>query len=764
MFTTPFRHFAFFSLLAAAPLLAPAATDGFSLEAPDLYQTEGGADHLTAGDFNGDGLTDLVCVNNGRNLFYFLYQRAGAERRFELVEEPAESVVKSLAAGDFNGDGRTDLAIGGAQAFVRYQRESGTLGDPRELEEAGTVVIGRDFNADGREDLFLMQQKEDFLLIQGEGGAFERPVRLGHAHQIKGYPVCCDLDGDGLPDLIWRDAKANDLMVVRRQLAPGVFDAEIAYRTGFFSALEGASALGAGGAGFVAVEGKTMALEALRFGPDPNALPGEPLFSRARLAPMLNDAAPGRETYHLSAAPLTKDGRPQLFILAEGQPSLDCVACDADGRLSRVSEASLQGGRKLRITANEEGQPERLWILSREEQTIGAAKIHGGEFDFPQLLDLGSQPLAFDMADLDGSSRADLVFAAAIDKTPRLIVLSDPDPDAIDAARGTMIDLTEINAAVFKDIQIEEIVAADVNRDGRPDLILFPKYESVKILTQKAEGGFELLAGSGGGVSEGLFKDLKPEQLWIGDVTGDGYNELLIARSRFARLIKMNGDGSFEILHQFNGKSAGSQIGAVAAGDVTGDGSSEILLLDRGNEHLVTIYARDNDDYAVLKHVETEPLTGQSLVVADLDGDGRDDLIVAASDRFGVIFPGRADDVPQTVVTRRSEVDDGGYRVVATGDLLSEAPGDEFAALENKEHLLEFFRLGDGNALEPFYKFKVFGGEGAVGFQEPSARNSPEPHEIIIEDLNGDGRSDVAVLAHEKAIVYLRKDKPAAEE
>ena len=75
------------------------------------YATGGFSASVTAADFNGDGILDLVTSNYfSSNISLLLGNGDGT---FEAhVDYPAGDGARGIAAGDFNGDGRLDLAVG----------------------------------------------------------------------------------------------------------------------------------------------------------------------------------------------------------------------------------------------------------------------------------------------------------------------------------------------------------------------------------------------------------------------------------------------------------------------------------------------------------------------------------------------------------------------------------------------------------------------------------------------------------------------------
>lgn len=737
---------------------AATATARLRFGPPDLYKIGPQSAFLKAADLNGDGRTDLVCADNSKNLFYFLFQQEGQERRFKLVEEPAETVVGSLAVGDFNGDGRTDLAIGGTQSFVRYQNENGVLGDPRELPEHGREALAADVDGDAKQDLLLLEPEEMILLRQTAAGKFADPVRRRHAYKAAGAPLCFDVNGDNRPDLAYRDAQAADILVLRLQNETGLFDPEIGLKAGFNFYLAGASQLGAKGGGFAAAEDKTRVLKVLRLEPDKAADDPKAVFSLMRMVPYSDEKTSGKS--RLTVADVDGNGAPEIVVLCEDRPAFDLLHCAPAGAITRETIPALLGGRKLRV-APDGAQQGAFWLLSLKEQTIGASRLSGGKIGFPQPLELGAQPQAFDLADVDGSGQCDLIFVANVEKRARLIILHDPSPTSLENVKRTEIDLSSTGLEAFKNLEAEDLIAADLNRDGRTDIVLFPKYGALQILLQTEDGQFKPYIASA--VTKGLFEGVAPEQFVVGDILKDGRNEILVAKSSFARLLAMESSGTLTVVEQLNGKSGASKIASVAAGDLAGDGSAQVALLDKG-ERVVTVYRRGDDGaFSVLKHINIDPVAGTDLHVADLNGDGRDDLAIGASDSFAVIFAGRPDPVLRSVATQRTEVKDGGYRLVAVGDL-APGGGEEIVALENKERLLEFYQLEEGDALRRLYKFKVFGGEGAHGFYDPSQARPPEPREIIFPDLNGDGMADLAALVHDHVIAYLQEPADRALE
>ncbi|MBO1332790.1 FG-GAP and VCBS repeat-containing protein [Streptomyces sp. VRA16 Mangrove soil] len=120
-------------------------------------------DDLTAGDFDGDGHTDLFMKNGGdydyHDVLYGPLHRDGTPAREQQVKVfSTDNFINETAAGDFNGDGIEDLAT-----FYVYENhaeggklwpgtKSGLSTTPTALPSAATTAVA-DFDKDGYADL-----------------------------------------------------------------------------------------------------------------------------------------------------------------------------------------------------------------------------------------------------------------------------------------------------------------------------------------------------------------------------------------------------------------------------------------------------------------------------------------------------------------------------------------------------------------------------------------------------------------------------------
>ncbi len=115
---------------------------------------------LATGDFNGDGIPDLVVADaSGTKLDVLLGNGDGTFRAASAVN--VGSQPSSVAVGDFNRDGKQDLVVGSAfQLAVFPGQGDGTFGTPLLTSVSGPPLVSRivvgDFNRDGRLDVALL--------------------------------------------------------------------------------------------------------------------------------------------------------------------------------------------------------------------------------------------------------------------------------------------------------------------------------------------------------------------------------------------------------------------------------------------------------------------------------------------------------------------------------------------------------------------------------------------------------------------------------
>ena len=147
----------------------------------------------------------------------------------------------------------------------------------------------------------------------------------------------------------------------------------------------------------------------------------------------------------------------------------------------------------------------------------------------------------------------------------------------------------------------------------------------------------------------------------------------------------------------------------------------------------------------------------QGMKVADFDGDGRDDLLLAGTTRFGVVLTGQKGRKLKTIASYESPRNEARFGDLAAGDLNDDGQPD-VVLIDVVEHFVEIATNVPGQAdLARAAAFKVFERKG-----RRSAGDMIEPRDLALGDVDGDGRADLVLIAHDRILVYRQDPGPGA--
>ncbi len=304
------------------------------------------------------------------------------------------------------------------------------------------------------------------------------------------------------------------------------------------------------------------------------------------------------------------------------------------------------------------------------------------------------------------------------------------------------------------------IVVADVNRDGRPDLVV-ANYCGVGCV---GDGSVSVLLGNGDGTFQPAvaYDSGGPDtySVAVADVNGDGKPDIVVANSgnNTVGVLLGNGDGTFRPAVTYPSSAAGSGAtcpDAVTIADVNGDGRPDLIVTNYCSENYLTklvgvLLGNGDGTFQSAVAYDSGGLQAYSVAVADVNGDGKPDLLVAnwvASDQdvgsgtVGVLL-GNGDGTFQPAVA----YDSGGTLAYSIAVADVNGDGNLDVAVANCAPTGSFACPNFGGS----------GGTGVVGILLGNGDGTFRPvvtydsgglyaTSIAIADVNGDGKPDLLV-------------------
>lgn len=777
------RLIALLAALVPLPLLAQdeggRTADYYGFLPVELYKLDDRITGLTLADFDGDKVDDIAVADNSRSRIDLLLSTKGpaddegssgygpnkrpSDQRMRIKHLPVNKEVVSLMAGDLNGDGKMDLAFYGtpAELVVLYNEGEGRFSAPKrittgEAVQSGSALAVGDLNRDGRADLALVTDDDVITVLQQPDGTLGRPERLPHTANKPGIMKLVDLDGDGGDDLAVL-TEEDEPIHVRFSRPGGRLGPEERFKIDQPRAIAYGEMDGKPGQEVLTIEGQSGRARVYTLAE--GAANDDERRGRLLYYPLPAGPAKGRS---LAVGDLNGDGRAdvvatdpanaQVVVFLQGEPG--------EGFDAGRTFPGLVGGAAARIADFDADGKAELVVLSEQERQIGRTALDGDRLPFPTTLPLaGGDPIGLEVANLDADPGPELLYVAKqkVDGKDQFSLRGlDPaeggsfKPYAWGGEEAVKLVTADGKPALTG--TPDDVRAVDANRDGHVDVLILDPYGPPLVLLGQAGGA----APTASTARPGPLAGVKATGLTIADL-GKGPTLLVAQQGPFARAVTLGADGQWQVEDQFNSGRTSAQVQAAAALDSDGDGKPEVALLDRTSKTLLFLDPLDGA-YKPGPTLPIGTIDFRGAHVADLDSDGKPDLLLAGADKFGAVLLGGQGRQLEGLAAYAPTRTDARLADLIAGDLNGDGRND-LAMSDTIEHFIEVNAFGRGGSIEPGLAFRVFEQKSFNRIDDLI-----EPREMGVGDVDGDGRTDLVLIAHDRVLIY-RQDggQPLAE-
>lgn len=729
----------------------------------EVVSVENRSAHLIHGDFNGDGRTDLAAADNGHSRIDIFLQRKPEDRKPEVVTRDVnefsgsvlfahqklivDKAISDMVAGDFNGDGKADLAYWGSPDRLVLQLQQGEgkwdrISTPLEgVTTSAQILAAGDLNGDKRDDIVVLGKRETLVLLQGEDGKLASPQRLLNTSDQVRRPQILDFNGDGRADLT---CSADGSLSVRLQGENGDLGPEMKFEIKnarwFSPILTGAKNKAAS---VLAIDGATNRLQELT--PKFNTKESE-VGRLVRYG--AGGAGKGRQ---LATGDVTGDGLQDVVVTdPDGARMLLFRQHKGSGLDTGTEFPGLLGASQVRLGDADGDKKAEVYVLSLKEKVIATAKFSEGRLTFPVALPLkeAEEPIAFELSRVGDVSRIDYVARVGTGRSSKLKVRTltwSKDEKNWTPPEGDGFDLDARGVGSLRTLH--------ANGDEFPDLLVFPDLQRAPQLLLGSKDGFTEWKSTGG-IS---FGDVAPGAVTIGNGKPA---EIYVAYERFARRLALSESGTeWLVRDQFNAPDDSSKITGSVVLNIDGKDGDEILLVDSGANKL-RFLGKSDMLFAEFNQIDLGGLAFESASLADLNGDGQDDVVLFGGKEFAVLYTGQSTPTLENLAVHETDRDDSTFSGVVEGDLNGDG-GLDLVLVDTRAHFIELVRYDSGEAdatqrLRKIFAFQVF---EEKNFSRQSAGGA-QPREAIIADVTGDKRNDLVLLIHDRILVYPQDPGP----
>ncbi|MFG0299696.1 MAG: FG-GAP-like repeat-containing protein [Phycisphaerales bacterium JB047] len=561
-------------------------------------------EHVSAGDFNNDGMMDALASSDGASgIGVLLGQGDGAFAPGFRVISPNQGTSHCVVV-DLNGDGLNDLASIGYDSGRVSISITGESGVPRYLMGEGPLqIIAADLDDDGDQDLVSAGWLSGTIGVwvnRGDG----RPSMITQYDVGGGVRdvVAGDFDLDGDLDIAGLLTQQSEVVVLLAQ-DDGTYleDARIAVGSLCYELVSG---------DFDANGTQDLAVA--------NSGQGEvDIFTNAGMAQFSKTSTldVGEGPRSIETADVNLDGAPDLVTLNIGSDDMSVLLNTGGGTFaSEVRYPTLEQPIDFVLAEFDAIPGPDVFVASDDDVTSFISNMGDGRFNARQVYaSNGSRPRSVAVGDFDSDGDLDAVCAndSGFAQDENLSIF-------LNQGDGRLVYLERFAAGD----RLVDVQPIDVDGDGDLDLFALSLEDAVLTILQNDGAAnftpFDTIQ----------LIDASPSGFVLSDFDGDGVQDLAVSYLSYSKLqLHMGlGGGVFAAPVEYD---SGVGISGIDDADYDGDGDVDLALIR--NDSMLLIYMNDGDGHMASPVPYTASRNMLAMVSADFDADGSIDIAAANS-------------------------------------------------------------------------------------------------------------------------------------
>ena len=670
----------------------------FGFTGPLVHKIGDGINSLQMGDINGDGQLEAVTYDGRRARLVAIGVTNGATT---MTSIPMGGQIAGFELADFAGNGQAQALIvnNRGQMSVR-NKEGGEITKPFDLglSGRGLSLLAGDLDKDGKQDIVAFRGGKMRVVTNLIGTPKLMPVEPTEDNLLS--TILVDLNGDGNLDIVCVTQSASMNMRTRLGNGDGTFrEWSIANIESLRTAFE--AQLADGTPVVATVEGATRRVAIHQYADHGDqASPRWWAFGESAAT----------KTPPFAIGDVDNDGDDDVVMFPSNKAQMVVYLWQGD-TFVRKEVPSFSGVKSVAIGDVDLDGKMDIVLASPEEEVIawssGAAPIT----QFPeQLRTRGVYPINLPVAVTVAPQGGILALCRNARRQANLLLVKQDELTVL---------LHEIGRLPADPVRM---IAADIgDKDGMEVSFVVPS-EGLRTISITSEGS----ETKGNKVTAGFTKKMSDSALMLG--THEGKPALIAVRNQFVRRFRFDSNDQVKVLNQNNGPEGAVEL--TMACEL--DGGVWMFFDKKSNKLLRTEPGKplDSTEIPPLGFSNLRPHMGAALLI------GPRGMLRVSFENGPSLRPLALHEPP----TERTY-----YWLGESGDF----DGDGLSDLAMIDRRLPGIQIlaGSQNGLTRALAIPVF---------ETRPGNSPnsEPRALATGDIDGDGRCDLVLIAHDRILIY----------